>query len=153
MKKIMTALLGLVAMQVAAQDIKSKVPHAEPAQSGTDLHNHQTISNFIPGGCSSGDLKVGNRQRNVVYIIDGNPVRLLPLASRPVLNKPLPDIDRPTSFKLTGKEIQTLPATDLRDMVALSPSVYQQHRSADVNISGSNIYGTLYIIDGMQIAR
>lgn len=87
----------------------------------------------------------------LVYAIDG--IKAIPI-------QPIPDNLGPTCYyrglglvNLTPKELATIPATELRDIVALAPRAYQRQRGADVNIGGAGSYGTLYVIDGMQIAR
>jgi hypothetical protein len=59
----------------------------------------------------------------------------------------------PSSFKLKREEIMRMPGTDIRDLLTLSPSVYQMQRGAEVSMSGSRPHGVLYVIDGMWVPR
>lgn len=60
---------------------------------------------------------------------------------------------KPVNMSLDRSSIETLPYTEIRDIVALSPEVYQRQRGADIHISGSRRESDmLYVIDGMRIA-
>ncbi|GAA4468096.1 hypothetical protein GCM10023093_25080 [Nemorincola caseinilytica] len=59
----------------------------------------------------------------------------------------------PGTITLTRSDIYTMPAADVRDIVALAPTVYQRQRGTDVRIAGSMPGDVLYIIDGMHIPR
>ena len=90
----------------------------------------------------------GPRIAGTLYIIDGVEVQnIQPL--------PMPDPYKPRTvpYVLNREEVKRIPTTELKDIVALSPLVYQRQRGADVQMGGSDAYGTLYVVDGMQIAR
>lgn len=67
----------------------------------------------------------------------------------------LPLEDQPKSIEsgiFTREMLQTLPMSNITDIVALVPKVYQHRRGDAVNIAGARTEGTLYVIDGMRIA-
>lgn len=95
----------------------------------------------------------GCRNSGTIYIIDGIQVQPVAMVT---LSEPFADDYKPastTSFKLNRAQIKTLPATDIRDMVSLSPGAYQPQRGAEPSLCGAVDYSTLYVIDGVQIAR
>lgn len=58
------------------------------------------------------------------------------------------------STTILGKlDFDASPYTQVPDIVATLPSVFQQQRGADLNIRGAGQYGTLYVVDGMKIMR
>jgi hypothetical protein len=65
--------------------------------------------------------------------------------------KPIVDKDKPGAVILTRKEIQTIPTMETKDLVGLTPALYQSQRGKDVSIGGARTSGTLYIIDGVQV--
>ena len=54
---------------------------------------------------------------------------------------------------LTAAEITNVATTDMRDAVANSSFEYQRQRNTYLNIAGAGPYGTLYVVDGVQMAR
>jgi hypothetical protein len=52
---------------------------------------------------------------------------------------------------MTKDDIAKVATTDIKDVAALAPAVYQQKRGATANIGGARTEGTLYIIDGVQV--
>ena len=66
-------------------------------------------------------------------------------------HKKLVDIDHVGTHSLDSKEIAVIPTTEITDLVALTPGLYQQKRGTDVSIGGARSSGTLYIIDGVQV--
>ncbi|MES2704290.1 MAG: carboxypeptidase regulatory-like domain-containing protein [Bacteroidota bacterium] len=65
--------------------------------------------------------------------------------------KPIVNIDRPGGTLMTRGEITKVATTDIKDVVALTPALYQQKRGTDVSIGGARTTGTLYVIDGVQV--
>jgi hypothetical protein len=65
--------------------------------------------------------------------------------------KKLVDQDNPGKHVMTADEIKTLPTTEIADVAALSPALYQKQRGQGLNIGGARATGTLYIIDGVQV--
>ncbi len=53
--------------------------------------------------------------------------------------------------KIEGAQIAQMPTTQVNDVVASATSVYQSQRGGAVNIGGARAFGTLYIIDGVQV--
>lgn len=50
-------------------------------------------------------------------------------------------------------DLNTMPLTSARDVVALAPAMYQRQRGANTYMTGGPNDAILYVIDGMQIAR
>lgn len=65
--------------------------------------------------------------------------------------KKLVDVDNAGNHVMTAEEIKVVPTTELTDVAALSPGLYQSQRGKGVNIGGARTTGTLYIIDGVQV--
>lgn len=65
--------------------------------------------------------------------------------------KPLIDQEDPSKRVMTSAEIAVLPTTQIADLVALAPGLYQKQRGGNVNMGGARADGTLYIIDGVQV--
>lgn len=65
--------------------------------------------------------------------------------------KPIVDKDKPGATILTRKEISQIPTMETKDLVGLTPALYQSQRGKDVSIGGARTSGTLYIIDGVQV--
>jgi hypothetical protein len=66
-------------------------------------------------------------------------------------SKPIVDKDKPGATVLTRKEINQIPTMETKDLVGLTPALYQSQRGKDVNIGGARTDGTLYVIDGVQV--
>jgi len=88
--------------------------------------------------------------KTTIYIIDGERGDYMQAPLLPEPQKPLINIDVPSSNILTGKEIEQLPYTNVRDMISLFPGVYQRQLGGDISISGSRMATSHFIIDGMQ---
>ncbi len=58
---------------------------------------------------------------------------------------------RVLAYKKPLVDISAMPATELKDVVSLTPPLYQGKRGADVSIGGARTPGTLYVIDGVQV--
>lgn len=56
-------------------------------------------------------------------------------------------------YELSASEIKMLPYTEINDMIATMPGVYQRRRGAELSIAGSQEGDITYIIDGMHIMR
>jgi len=100
----------------------------------------------------------GSRGSGTIYIIDHGGIKIEDVRTVDVMDlpKPIPmkgDLNTPTSFKLSREDINRLPLTDITDMIALSPSVYQLQRGTETSFSGGRGGDILFVIDGMQIAR
>jgi len=65
--------------------------------------------------------------------------------------KPLVDQDVPDRHIMSKTEIEAVPTTDIADVVANAPGVYQAQRGGNVNVSGGRTTGTTYIIDGVVV--
>ena len=65
--------------------------------------------------------------------------------------KPLVDQDKPASHILTKEEIGQIPTTDVADLTATTPGVYQSQRGKNSNIGGGRTTGTTYVIDGVVV--
>lgn len=50
-------------------------------------------------------------------------------------------------------DLNAMPVTSVRDVVALAPAMYQRQRGANTYMAGGQNDAILYVIDGMQIAR
>lgn len=91
-----------------------------------------------------------NMPSNMLYIVDGVQIPTLEIPDYPQPERYMPHT---TPFRFTFEEMNHIAATDLRDAVAASPLVYQHQRGTDVNIAGGGPCGTLYVVDGVQMAR
>ncbi|MES2702450.1 MAG: Plug domain-containing protein [Bacteroidota bacterium] len=56
-----------------------------------------------------------------------------------------------TTYTLTRKEIAKQPYTDIDNMLASYPGIYQRQRGGGLTIYGGT--GNLYVVDGMQVMR
>jgi len=65
--------------------------------------------------------------------------------------KPLVDIDKPDKHILTKEDIAVVPTTQVADLVALTPGIYQSQRGGDTYAGGARNDGILYIVDGVQV--
>ena len=65
--------------------------------------------------------------------------------------KPLVDQDVPDRHIMNKAEIEAVPTTDLADIVANAPGVYQSQRGGNVYIGGGRSTGTTYVIDGVVV--
>ncbi len=65
--------------------------------------------------------------------------------------KLLVDVDKPNSHILTKEEIAVVPTTQVSDLVALNPGLYQSKRGGDLNVGGARTTGIVYYVDGVQV--
>lgn len=82
-------------------------------------------------------------------------VPLRPLATALSVRRcyPINYFSSTSRFLMNRGEINALPNTSIFDAVALAPRTYQRQRGAEPLMGGSDNYGTLYVIDGIRVAR
>jgi Carboxypeptidase regulatory-like domain/TonB-dependent Receptor Plug Domain len=73
---------------------------------------------------------------------------LLPGATKIAYKKPL--VGSLTNVK-TAEEIKQMPTTQVADVAALSAGSHQTQRGAEINMGGSRVEGTVYVIDGVTV--
>lgn len=59
--------------------------------------------------------------------------------------------DRPNTLTLTRIEAMRMPTTDIRDLQALAPGIYQRRRGEDAVPVGGRPGEIQYVVDGMRI--
>jgi len=65
--------------------------------------------------------------------------------------KGLFDFAKPTEHYISGKEIKTIPVTQVKDIIPLiTPSAYQRDAGAPVQIKGARAGDLVYYIDGIR---
>lgn len=124
------------------------------------IDNNVPVNSVLPvyepmhRGCGGGQGTSipGARKTGTLYIIDGNPVRPVIVIPPMATSKPLPE-PKFMPIRLMANEIRRMPATSVREIAALSPTVYQVRRGDDIQLPGGRPQDMLYVIDGMRIVR
>lgn len=93
-----------------------------------------------------------------IYIIDGVPVENMgewgyegtQIGTR---ENVYPIEPLPLKTTLGKYDFELIPHTEIRDIAATLPSIFQKRRGAELSIRGAGEYGTLYVVDHMIIMR
>ncbi len=99
-----------------------------------------------------------SKANNTTYVIDGVIVYNLGQGAKSNIQMgtyscPFPLIPLPQSKNLERDDIEKLPCNSLDELAATQPNIHQQRRGDPINIKNGGTYGTLYILDGVQLMR
>jgi len=147
MRTTIALLLSMIGLQAGAQE-KSEEIHIRPF---VDVPPIEVASIYPPQHYSR---RFGRNRMGVcmppgtVYLVTGVAVNI------PDMLQHEPSITDPYPYVMCKEEIQALPLyiIDLKEVISLAPHTYQRQRGNDIQIGGSNTYGTLYVVDGIRIA-
>jgi hypothetical protein len=92
------------------------------------------------------DLAIAPIQPN--YIIDVNIIQ--PWECWPKERYRMIDLQNTSGRIISRSEIRQMPTSNINDMLALLPGIYQNRPGDELRIYGARREGTLYILDGMQ---